>query len=111
MGASCWGSRPQDPRVQSTDDAIERELMFDGFVARYLTTRRLAGLPAGEDMFLPCSSWLDDNLASQRRNADGEALFERLLPVRNDVGLLSKEYDPRTRRQLGNFSQALSHVD
>jgi hypothetical protein len=95
----------QESRVRSTDDAIERELMFGGFVARYPMTRRLDGLPAGEDMFVPCSFWLADNLASQRRNADGEALFEPLLPLRNDVLLPSKEYDPRTRRQLGNFSR------
>ena len=101
---------PEDPRVQRTVEAIERELMLDGLVARYLTTRRIDGLPAGEGMFLPCSFWLADNLALQGRKADAEALFERLLAVRNDVGLLSEEYDPRTRRQLGNFPQALSHV-
>ncbi len=100
----------EDPRVRSTVEAIERELMFGGLVARYLTTRRLDGLPAGEGVFLPCSFWLADNLALQGRNADAEALFERLLTIRNDVGLLSEEYDPRTRRQLGNFPQALSHV-
>ncbi len=100
----------EDPRVRSTVEAIERELMFGGLVARYLTTRRLDGLPAGEGVFLPRSFWLADNLALQGRNADAEALFERLLTIRNDVGLLSEEYDPRTRRQLGNFPQALSHV-
>jgi GH15 family glucan-1,4-alpha-glucosidase len=99
-----------DPRVRSTVAAIERELMFGGFVARYLTARRVDGLPAGEGAFLPCSFWLADNMALQGRNAEAEALFERLLAVRNDVGLLSEEYDPRARLQLGNFPQALSHV-
>ncbi|HEV2976647.1 MAG TPA: glycoside hydrolase family 15 protein [Casimicrobiaceae bacterium] len=99
-----------DSRVRSTVDAIERELMFGGFVKRYLTTRQVDALPAGEGAFLPCSFWLVDNLALQGRNADAEALFERLLGVRNDVGLLSEEYDPRNRVQLGNFPQALSHV-
>jgi GH15 family glucan-1,4-alpha-glucosidase len=101
---------PDDARVLSTVDAIERELMFGGFVKRYLPTRRADALPAGEGVFLPCSFWLADNLALQGRNADAEALFEMLLGVRNDVGLLSEEYDPRNRAQLGNFPQALSHV-
>ncbi len=101
---------PEDPRVRTTVKAIERELMFGGLVARYPTTRRIDGLPAGEGVFLPCSFWLADNLSLQRRKADAEALFERLLGLRNDVGLLAEEYDPRTRRQLGNFPQALSHV-
>jgi GH15 family glucan-1,4-alpha-glucosidase len=101
---------PEDPRVRRTVEAIERELMFDGFVVRYLTARRIDGLPAREGVFLPCSFWLADNLALQGRNAEAEALFERLLALRNDVGLLAEEYDPRARRQLGNFPQALTHV-
>jgi GH15 family glucan-1,4-alpha-glucosidase len=101
---------PDDTRVRSTVDAIERELMFGGFVKRYRTTRRVDALPEGEGSFLPCSFWLADNLALQGRYADAEALFERLLGVRNDVGLLAEEYDPRNRVQLGNFPQALSHV-
>jgi GH15 family glucan-1,4-alpha-glucosidase len=101
---------PDDPRIRSTVDAIERELMLGGFVTRYRTTRRGDNLPAGEGAFLPCSFWLADNLALQGRQEDAEALFERLLAVRNDVGLLSEEYDPRARIQLGNFPQALSHV-
>jgi GH15 family glucan-1,4-alpha-glucosidase len=101
---------PEDPRVRSTVEAIERELMSEGFVIRYLTTRRVDSLPAGEGVFLPCSFWLADNLALQGRKADAEALFERLLELRNDVGLLSEEYDPRARHLLGNFPQALSHV-
>jgi GH15 family glucan-1,4-alpha-glucosidase len=96
--------------VRSTVEAIERELTFDGFVARYLTAKRIDGLPAREGVFLPCSFWLADNLALQGRNAEAEALFERLLALRNDVGLLAEEYDPRARRQLGNFPQALTHV-
>jgi len=101
---------PDDPRVRGTVEAIERELMFNGFVIRYPTKRRVDDLPAGEGAFLPCSFWLADNLALQGRNADAEALFEHLLTARNDVGLLSEEYDPRARHQLGNFPQALSHV-
>ena len=101
---------PDDPRVRGTVDAIERELMVDGLVVRYLTTRQVDGLPKGEGVFLPCSFWLADNLALIGRNAEAEALFERLLALRNDVGLLSEEYDPRGGRQLGNFPQALSHV-
>ena len=101
---------PEDPRVRGTVDAIERELMVDGLVVRYLTTRQVDGLPKGEGVFLPCSFWLADNLALLGRNAEAEALFERLLALRNDVGLLSEEYDPRGGRQLGNFPQALSHV-
>jgi GH15 family glucan-1,4-alpha-glucosidase len=101
---------PEDPRVRATVEAIERELTYDGFVARYLTAKRIDGLPAREGVFLPCSFWLADNLALQGRNAEAEALFERLLALRNDVGLLAEEYDPRTRRQLGNFPQALTHV-
>jgi GH15 family glucan-1,4-alpha-glucosidase len=101
---------PDDPRVRGTVEAIERELTFNGFVIRYPTKRRVDDLPAGEGAFLPCSFWLADNLALQGRNADAEALFEHLLTARNDVGLLSEEYDPRTHHQLGNFPQALSHV-
>ena len=101
---------PEDPRVRATVEAIERELTFGGLVIRYRTTRRVDRLPPGEGVFLPCSFWLADNLVLQGRTDDAEALFERLLSLRNDVGLLSEEYDPRSRRQLGNFPQALSHV-
>lgn len=101
---------PEDPRVRATVEAIERELMVGGLVVRYRTTKRVDGLPPGEGVFLPCSFWLADNLALQGRTDDAEALFERLLSLRNDVGLLSEEYDPRSRHQLGNFPQALSHV-
>src|SRR5208283_2629957 len=101
---------PDDPRIRRTVDAIERELTVGGLVIRYLTNRKAENLPPGEGAFLPCSFWLADNLALQGRNADAEALFETLLAVRNDVGLLAEEYDPRARVQLGNFPQALSHV-
>ncbi len=90
--------------------AIERELLADGFVRRYDTGTGADGLPPGEGAFLACSFWLADNYALQGRRADAEALFERLLALRNDVGLLAEEYDPATRRQVGNFPQAFSHV-
>jgi GH15 family glucan-1,4-alpha-glucosidase len=84
--------------------------MSDGLVARYQTTPELDGLPPGEGAFLACSFWLADNLALQGRHAAARALFERLLDVRNDVGLLSEQYDPVERRLVGNFPLAFSHV-
>jgi GH15 family glucan-1,4-alpha-glucosidase len=99
-----------DPRMRGTVKAIEERLTTDGFVARYPTVRDVDGLPPGEGAFLPCSFWLADNLALQGRDDEARALFERLLAVRNDVGLLAEEYDPRTRRMLGNFPQAMSHM-
>jgi GH15 family glucan-1,4-alpha-glucosidase len=101
-----------DPRVVATTAAIERELLEDGFVHRYreATAPAVDGLPAGEGVFLPCTFWLCDNYALAGRDDDARKLFERLLAVRNDLGLLSEEYDPRTRRLLGNFPQAFSHV-
>ena len=101
---------PEDPRIRATVEAIERELVADGLVLRYRTKGRLDGLPRGEGFFLPCSFWLADNLALLGRREEAEALFERLLALRNDVGLLSEEYDPRNRRALGNMPQALTHV-
>src|SRR4029079_17699623 len=100
---------PDDPRVRATVEAIERELTVDGLVLRYRTGDGLDGLPPGEGLFLPCSFWLADTLALLGRRAEAEALFERLLDLRNDVGLLSEEYDPRQRRALGNMPQALTH--
>jgi GH15 family glucan-1,4-alpha-glucosidase len=100
----------EDPRVRGTIAAIERDLTVDGFVLRYRTDAGTDGLPPGEGAFLPCSFWLADNLARQGRNADATALFERLLSLRNDVGLLAEECDPRTGRLLGNFPQAFSHL-
>ena len=99
-----------DPRVRGTVEAIERELMPGGFVERYAPTPEVDGLPAGEGAFLACSFWMAHNLALLGRCADARALFDRLLSIRNDVGLLSEEYDPAARRQLGNFPQAFSHV-
>jgi GH15 family glucan-1,4-alpha-glucosidase len=99
-----------DPRVVGTVRAVQAHLMSDGFVARYQTVPDVDGLPAGEGAFLPCSFWLADNLALEGRHAEARALFERLLALRNDVGLLSEEYDPQLRRLLGNFPQAFSHM-
>jgi GH15 family glucan-1,4-alpha-glucosidase len=99
-----------DPRVRGTVAAIERELMVDGFVLRYQTKTDVDGLPPGEGAFLPCSFWLADNYALQNRDAEASALFERLLSLRNDVGLLAEEYDPHAQRQVGNFPQAFSHL-
>jgi GH15 family glucan-1,4-alpha-glucosidase len=94
----------------STVEAIRRELLVDGLVQRYSTEESVDGLPPGEGLFLPCSFWLVDNLALQGRTDEARRLFERLLSLRNDVGLLSEEYDPKGDRLLGNFPQALSHV-
>lgn len=101
---------PSDLRVSGTLQAIERRLMRDGLVLRYDTAETADGLPPGEGAFLACSFWLVDNLALQGRHAEARSLFSRLLELRNDVGLLAEEYDPRMRRQLGNFPQAFSHL-
>jgi GH15 family glucan-1,4-alpha-glucosidase len=100
----------EDGRVRGTVQAIERHLARDGFVARYHTEPDVDGLPPGEGAFLPCSFWLADNLALLGRRTEARELFERLLAVRNDVGLLSEEYDPDAGRLLGNFPQSFSHV-
>ena len=101
---------PTDARIRGTMEAIERHLVVDGFVARYATTEEVDGLPRGEGMFLPCTFWLADNYALLGRHDNARRVFERLLAIRNDVGLLSEEYDPATRRLLGNFPQAFTHV-
>jgi GH15 family glucan-1,4-alpha-glucosidase len=101
---------PDDPRVRGTIAAVERDLMVDGLVRRYRTEAMKDGLPPGEGAFLACSFWLADNLVLQNRDDEARVLFERLLDLRNDVGLLAEEYDPRSRRQLGNFPQAFSHL-
>lgn len=101
---------PGDPRIKGTVEAIERDLMDDGFVLRYRTKLKVDGLPPGEAPFLACSFWLADNLALMGRREDARLLFERLLSLCNDVGLLAEEYDPATKRHLGNFPQAFSHV-
>ena len=99
-----------DPRVLGTVDAIQRELTVDGLVQRYLTHEDLDGLPPGEGVFLACSFWLADNFCLQGRRREARELFERLLGLANDVGLLAEQYDPAARRFLGNFPQAFSHV-
>jgi GH15 family glucan-1,4-alpha-glucosidase len=98
-----------DPRVTATIEAIQQELTQDGLVLRYRTETSGDGLPAGEGVFLACSFWLVDALNYAGRTTEATALFERLLALRNDVGLLSEEWDPITRRQLGNTPQAFSH--
>jgi GH15 family glucan-1,4-alpha-glucosidase len=100
-----------DKRVRGTIEAVERELMQDGLVLRYRPQeKRVDGLPGREGVFLPCSFWLAHCLHLIGRKKDAKELFQRLLHVRNDLGLLSEEYDPIARRQLGNFPQAFSHV-
>jgi GH15 family glucan-1,4-alpha-glucosidase len=101
---------PEDPRVRGTVEAIRRGLVRDGFVARYHTREGVDGLPAGEGTFLPCTFWLADNLHLLGREAEAKEIFERLLGLCNDVGLIAEEYDPHARRLLGNFPQAFTHV-
>ncbi|WP_296653353.1 glycoside hydrolase family 15 protein [Paraburkholderia sp.] len=99
-----------DSRIAGTVAAIERDLMWEGFVMRYRTTEFDDGLPPGEGTFLACSFWMVDNLALQGRMDDARRMYERLLSLANDVGLLSEEYDPVSGRLVGNFPQAFSHV-
>ncbi|MGH8985500.1 MAG: glycoside hydrolase family 15 protein [Acidimicrobiia bacterium] len=99
-----------DERVHGTVAAIERELTVDGFVLRYASGEVADGLPAGEGVFLPCSFWLADNLTLMGRTDEARAMFERLVGLANDVGLLAEEYDPLGKRQLWNFPQAFTHV-
>jgi GH15 family glucan-1,4-alpha-glucosidase len=99
-----------DPRVAGTLAAIERRLVFDDLVFRYDTGQTEDGLPPGEGAFIACSLWYADNLILAGRRTDARAMFERVLALRNDVGLLAEEYDPRAKRQMGNFPQAFSHV-
>ncbi|HYR28721.1 MAG TPA: glycoside hydrolase family 15 protein [Thermoanaerobaculia bacterium] len=99
-----------DPRMTGTVDLIRRELESDGLLSRYPTVRDVDGLPPGEGTFLLCTFWLADVLALQGKQREAEEVFERLLSIRNDVGLLAEQYDPITRRQLGNFPQAFSHT-
>jgi GH15 family glucan-1,4-alpha-glucosidase len=102
--------KPDDPRYRTTVEAIERDLVVDGLVLRYDSREAKDGLPPGEGAFLACSFWLADAYLLLGRRDDAERLFRRLVSLCNDVGLLSEEYDPRGRRQLGNFPQAFSHV-
>ncbi|HVY81895.1 MAG TPA: glycoside hydrolase family 15 protein [Steroidobacteraceae bacterium] len=99
-----------DARVRGTLDAVGRHLMVDGLVRRYHTSETEDGLPPGEGAFLACSFWYVDNLALAGRHAEARAMFEHLLTLRNDVGLLAEQYDAHAQRQLGNFPQAFSHV-
>ena len=99
-----------DPRVAATIAAIQRELMWNGLVLRYPTANGVDGLPPGEGTFLPCTFWLADALALAGQRAEAEAIFERLLGLCNEVGLLSEEFDPRSGHMLGNFPQALTHM-
>jgi GH15 family glucan-1,4-alpha-glucosidase len=101
---------PTDPRVRGTLHAIEEDLMVDGFVRRYIPSERVERLRGPEGAFLPCTFWLADNYAIMGEMDKARSTFERLLSIRNDVGLLAEEYDPRSGRQLGNFPQAFSHV-
>ncbi len=99
-----------EPRIKGTIAAIEQRLLVDGFVLRYDSETTVDGLPPGEGAFLACSFWLADVYILQGRWDEARALFERLLALRNDLGLLSEEYDPRARRLVGNFPQAFSHL-
>jgi GH15 family glucan-1,4-alpha-glucosidase len=100
-----------DERVRNTIAAVQRELVVDGFVLRYLPQeKKVDGLPGTEGVFLPCSFWLVDCLRLIGKTDEARELFERLLALRNDLGLLAEEYDPRAKRQLGNFPQAFTHV-
>ncbi len=101
---------PNDPRIRGTVEAIERRLMKDGFVQRYDPETSSDGLKGGEGAFLACSFWLASNLHLIGRVEDARGLFERLVALTNDVGLISEEYDPLGKRLLGNFPQALSHI-
>ncbi len=103
---------PDDERVLSTIAAIEKELLVDGFVLRYRSNEcsKVDGLPPGEGAFLLCTFWLADCYVLTGRKDDARALFKRLVELRNDLGLLSEQYDPHNKRMLGNFPQAFSHV-
>ena len=99
-----------DPRVRGTVEAIERELFLDGFVRRYIPRIDVDGLPGSEGAFLACTFWLADNYLLLGREQEASELYERLLALCNDLGLLAEEYEPHLKRHLGNFPQAFSHV-
>ena len=102
---------PEDERVRNTVEAVERELVRDGFVLRYRTNENnVDGLPGHEGVFLLCSFWLADCLHLIGRTDDARELFERLLTLQNDLGLMAEEYEPAAKRMLGNFPQAFSHI-
>ena len=103
----------KDPRVVGTVHAIQRELSRDGLVERYRADEgnvHVDGLPPGEGVFLPCSFWMSEVLWLMGRREEAVRLFRRLLSLRNDLGLLSEEYDPERKRLVGNFPQAFTHV-
>ena len=116
LDASCLriglvGFLPMDdPRVIGTIDAIEKHLMKDGFVQRYDTEKSPDGLPPGEGVFLACSFWLVACRYLMGRRQEAEELFDKLLGLRNELGLLSEEWDTKANRMVGNFPQALSHI-
>jgi GH15 family glucan-1,4-alpha-glucosidase len=99
-----------DPKMLGTIEAIEKDLMREGLLLRYRTETDVDGLPGGEHPFLACSFWLVSAYAAAGRLDDAHALFDRLVGLVNDVGLLSEEYDPRNKRMVGNFPQAFSHL-
>jgi GH15 family glucan-1,4-alpha-glucosidase len=100
-----------DPRVVGTIEAVQRELVRDGFVMRYIPDTEAAdGLPPGEGAFLACSFWLVNDLALIGRHREAQDLFRRLLALQNDVGLFAEEYDPGLKRLVGNFPQAFTHL-
>jgi GH15 family glucan-1,4-alpha-glucosidase len=101
---------PDDPRIRGTVAAVQRQLSWDGLLRRYRDEQAVDGLPSGEGVFLPCSFWLVEALVLDGRKDEATALFERLLSLRNDIGLLAEEYDPDAVRLLGNFPQAFSHI-
>ena len=101
---------PDDPRIRGTIESVQRHLSWGGMLLRYRSERHLDGMPTGEGAFLPCSFWLVDALALDGRQDEATELFERLLRVRNDLGLLAEEYDADTQLLLGNFPQAFSHI-
>ena len=99
-----------DPRMIGTVAAIEEDLVVDGFVRRYRTEAGSDGLAPGEGVFLPCSFWLVRVYLRQGRMREARALFDRLVALCNDLGLLAEEYDTTSKRQVGNFPQAFSHI-
>lgn len=99
-----------DPRVIGTIEAVQRELDHDGFILRYQTEDGADGLPPGEGAFLPCSFWLAEALALAGRRDEARELYQRLVSLANDVGLFAEEYDPDTKRMVGNFPQAFTHL-
>ena len=102
---------PDDPRSIGTVEAVQRELVKDGFVMRYIPDADAAdGLPPGEGAFLACSFWLVNDLAMMGRHKEAEALFDRLLSLRNDLGLFSEEYDQPNQQLIGNMPQAFTHL-